>query len=154
MGEATLTEWRQLAHDTVERDDAGYGELFDEFHAGAYRLAMLVSGGESAMAEDAVSEAFAQVLPRWRNGQIDDFGPYLRRAVVNQVKRAYRRRALVRRHETVPEEGQRSPEDEVVRQQIVWSALRQLPTKQRIALLKSVVSTPISRCSIDASLSR
>jgi RNA polymerase sigma factor (sigma-70 family) len=31
--------------------------------------------------------------------------------------------------------GQRSPEDEIVRQQIVWSALRQLPTKQRMAVV-------------------
>ncbi len=135
MGEATLTEWRQLAHDQVERDDVAFGELFDEHHAGAYRLAMLVSGGESALAEDAVSEAFAQVLPRWRDGHVDDFGPYLRRAVVNQVKRAYRRRALMRRHEPMPVASHGSHEDQIIRSQTVWAALRALPNKQRLAVV-------------------
>jgi len=135
MGEATLTDWRQLADATFVRDDAAFEALFDAHHAGAYRLAMLLAGGEAALAEDAVSEAFVQVLPRWRAGSVDDFGPYLRRVVVNQVKRAFRTRALVRRHQPLFEVGSITTEDQVVRKQIVWAALQALPPKQRAAVV-------------------
>ena len=54
-------------------------EALLEVHRGpAYRLALLLCSGDVALAEDAVSQAFADVLPRWRAGGIDDFGAYLR----------------------------------------------------------------------------
>ncbi|MBV8982017.1 MAG: sigma-70 family RNA polymerase sigma factor [Acidimicrobiia bacterium] len=102
----------------------------------AYRLALLLCGGDAATADDAMSEAFAQVLPRWRAGAIDDFGAYLRRSVVNQVKRTFLRRGFQRRSEVkldvAPAYG---PEDQVVHRQVVWDALRRLPTKQRTAVV-------------------
>src|SRR5437868_5884414 len=116
----------------LDLGEVARGETFEELfqaHKGyAYRLALLLCGNETATAEDAVSEAFAQVLPRWQTGAIDDFGAYVRRAVVNQVKRTFKRRGWQRRSESMldsqPEVG---PEDQVVRRQVVWAALAQLP---------------------------
>src|SRR5436309_14792207 len=103
MGGVVVTDSRRvgdLGLDDVEREDT-FEELFQTHKGYAYRLALLLSGGETATAEDAVSEAFAQVFPRWQEGAIDDFGPYLRRAVVNQVKRTFLRRGWQSRSEAL-----------------------------------------------------
>ncbi|MBV9043131.1 MAG: SigE family RNA polymerase sigma factor [Acidimicrobiia bacterium] len=115
-----------------------FDELYDAHRQRAFRLALLLCGGERPLAEDALSEAFIRVYPRWRGGHVDDFGPYLRRAVVNEVKRMFTRRGLQRRSEP-PLEAEAvtvtSPEDHVVRRQLVWDALQRLPVKQRTAFV-------------------
>ena len=119
----------------VERGEI-FGELFEAHKGHAFRLALLLCGGETATAEDAVSEAFAQVLPHWRAGHVEDFGPYVRRAVVNQVKRTFLRRGFQRRSDSILDN--RAPfatEEQIVRQQVVWDALRRLPPKQRAAVV-------------------
>ena|SRR5947209_6244338 len=138
MGGAVVTDpgrTEEVHLHPVERDDS-FEELFQTHKGYAYRLALLLCGGETATAEDAVSEAFAQVLPRWQAGGIDDFGAYVRRAVVNQVKRTFLRRGLQRRSEALialqPAYG---PEDQVVRRQLLWGALRSLAPKQRTAVV-------------------
>lgn len=138
MGGVVVTDSRRaddLDLHAVERDET-FEELFQAHKGYAYRLALLLCGGDTATAEDAVSEAFAQVLPRWRAGGIEDFGAYLRRSVVNQVKRTFLRRGFQRRSEArldIPPSN--SPEDQVVRRQVVWDALRTLSPKQRTAVV-------------------
>jgi RNA polymerase sigma-70 factor (sigma-E family) len=63
---------------------------------GLARLAMLLCG-DPHVAEDAVAEACARVWPRYRRGAVDDLGPYLRTAVINEVRRKFRRGAIERR---------------------------------------------------------
>ena len=76
------------------------------------------------------------LLPRWQAGDIEDFGAYLRRAVVNQVKRTFLRRGWQRRSESMLDRVPTlSPEEQVVRQQLVWSALRTLTPRQRTAVV-------------------
>src|SRR5947209_19050396 len=103
MGGVVVTDSGRV--EGLDLGEVGSHESFEELfqtHKGyAYRLALLLCGGETATAEDAVSEAFAQVLPRWQAGGIDDFGAYVRRAVVNQVKRTFLRRGLQRRSEAL-----------------------------------------------------
>jgi len=119
----------------VARSDT-FEELFQAHKGYAYRLALLLCGGETATAEDAVSEAFAQVLPRWQAGGIDDFGAYIRRAVVNQIKRTLLRRGWQRRSEALLDlQPSYGPEDQVVRRQLLWGALRSLAPKQRAAVV-------------------
>lgn len=133
----TLTS-AELGGQGAARDDAAFDELFDAHFRPAYRLALLLSGGEVALAEDAVSEAFARVLPRWRAGGVDDFGAYLRRSVVNQVKRTFWRRMLQRRADpTADEAGGRVTrfEDDVVRRDSLRTALQALPSRQRTAVV-------------------
>jgi len=131
-----VTDSRRVVDlDEVERGES-FEELFQAHKGYAYRLALLLCGGDSATAEDAVSEAFAQVLPRWQAGGIEDFGACLRRAVVNQVKRTFLRRGWQRRSESMLDAPPTfSPEEQVVRQQLVWSALRTLTPRQRTAVV-------------------
>jgi RNA polymerase sigma factor (sigma-70 family) len=119
--------------DAVESD---FEDLFQAHRRPAYRLALLLCGGDAPLAEDAVSQAFADVLPRWRAGGIEDFGTYLRRCVVNDVRRTQRRRALLRRAQPWLLDAPRGGvEEDVVRQQVLWTALRLLPEKQRTAIV-------------------
>ncbi len=138
MGVVVVTDFRRaedLDPHGVVRDET-FEDLFQAHKGYAYRLAMLLCGGETATAEDAVSEAFAQVLPRWQEGAIDDFGPYVRRAVVNQVKRTFLRRGWQRRSEALIDlQPSYGPEDQVVRRQLLWGALRSLAPKQRTAVV-------------------
>ena len=119
--------------DAVETE---FEELFEVHRRPAYRLALLLCGGDAPLAEDTVSEAFAAVLPRWRAGTVEDFGAYLRRCVVNEVRRTFRRRALFRRMESqLVDSSTSAVDDDVVRRQVVWAALQKLPVKQRTAVV-------------------
>jgi len=94
--------------------------------------------GDRDLAEDLVAEAYARVWPKWRNRQVDDLGPYLRRALVNLVHGRRRRRALERREAERRRvdwrEGQ-SPERDVDERDRLWVALMQLPVDQRAAIV-------------------
>ncbi|MBV8303352.1 MAG: SigE family RNA polymerase sigma factor [Acidimicrobiia bacterium] len=144
MGGAVVTGPRRTEDLYLHQGARGetFEELFETHKGYAYRLALLLSGGETATAEDAVSEAFARVLPRWQAGDVEDFGAYVRRAVVNQVKRTFLRRGFQRRSEALidlqPSYGSSygsGPEDQVVHRQVLWGALRSIAPKQRAAVV-------------------
>ena len=129
-----FTERGQISYDRAVESE--FEALFEVHRGPAYRLALLLCSGDAALAEDAVSQAFADVLPRWRTGGIDDFGAYLRRCVVNDIKRTMRRRTLLRRAEPrLLDTGRGAMDEDVVYQQVVWTALRMLPEKQRTAVV-------------------
>jgi RNA polymerase sigma factor (sigma-70 family) len=146
-GTVSLEGKRPQSEDVAENEDAAgpedrsasdFAELFEVHHLPAFRLALLICGGETTTAEDAVSEAFARVFQRWKEGGVDDFGPYLRRSVVNQVKRTMLRRMIDRRAQPLmvdPSAGMPTLEDEVLHRQFVWGALRALPPRQRTAVV-------------------
>ena len=135
----TIMSVPAMAGTPVSEDAAAeYGALFETHSPGAYRLALLLCAGEAALAEDALSEAFLQVLPRWRLGKVDDFGAYLRRAVANQVKSGFRSRSVRRRHEDRHRRDGRDTtrlDDGVADRSALWWALGQLPVKQRTAVV-------------------
>jgi RNA polymerase sigma factor (sigma-70 family) len=62
------------------------------------RIARLMLG-DADVAEEVVAEAVARMLPRWRADGIDDCGAYLRRVVINLVRRRWRRLDLARRRD-------------------------------------------------------
>ena len=102
----------------------------------AYQLAYLLCG-DVATAEDAVAGAFVSVWPHWEAGGVADLGPYLRRAVVNQVISGARRRALERRERArrPRPESPRGPEELAVDRQLLKQALMSLPPRQRTAIV-------------------
>jgi RNA polymerase sigma-70 factor (sigma-E family) len=121
-----------------------FADLYRRHASSAVRLAFLLVGDRSK-AEDVVADAFLRVLPQWEKGHVLDFGPYLRRAVVNGVRgdfrrdaRADRALALVPDVEDVPDLGLL-----VADRSAVAAALRSLPARQRAAIaLRYFVDLP------------
>ncbi|MDQ3293057.1 MAG: sigma-70 family RNA polymerase sigma factor, partial [Actinomycetota bacterium] len=121
---------------TARRDREGYAAVFAAHRVPVLRFAYLLVGNQH-VAEEVTAEAFARVWPHWRAGRVEDERTYLRKAVVNEVRSRWRRRALERREE---ERRRRDPEaggeesrgaehDRIVR------ALATLPEEQRAVVV-------------------
>jgi RNA polymerase sigma-70 factor (sigma-E family) len=110
-----------------------FAELYDGHATHALRLAVLLVG-DRGRAEDLVADAFTRVLPHWRRGEIIDFGPYLRTAVVNGFRASIRREA---RERSVPEPVEEVGDlaDLVSDRAALDAALRRLPDRQRLAIV-------------------
>jgi RNA polymerase sigma factor (sigma-70 family) len=69
-------------------DQPGWDEfapLYDEHHERLYRVALLLCHGDAEQAQDAVAETFLRVYQRWAAGEVDNFFPFARQTLVNQV---------------------------------------------------------------------
>jgi DNA-directed RNA polymerase specialized sigma24 family protein len=69
-------------------DERGWDEfapLYDEHHERLYRVALLLCHGDTALAEDAVTETFLRVFEQWKHGKVDNFFPFARQVLVQQV---------------------------------------------------------------------
>ena len=141
FGRRPSGEIPELHQEAASASDApleSFDDLYERHHVGAYRFALGLCAGERALAEDAVSEAFAQVYPKWVAGRVDDFGAYLRRAVANQVKAVFRHRGVERRQEQRAgafDRGVLPFDDRVSQRDLVLRALAALPVKQRTAVV-------------------
>lgn len=120
---------------------AGEPEAFAEIvaaeHDRALRLAYLLAGDRDA-AEDAVAEAFARTYEKWRAGKVGDVGPYVRRAVHNQVKnqrRAIARRRAYEQRRRGDDRGQAGPTGQVAARDALLDLLERLPHRQRAAIV-------------------
>jgi RNA polymerase sigma-70 factor (sigma-E family) len=109
--------------------------VFAAHHASALRLAYLLTGSQ-AHAEDVTAEVFAKMV-RLRP-RMDNPGGYIRRAVHNEVSSSWRRRArehaYLEQHHT-DDRGQGDWADDGADRDLLWSALGQLPPRQRTALV-------------------
>jgi RNA polymerase sigma factor (sigma-70 family) len=115
-----------------------FAPLYDEHHERLYRIALLLTNGATAAAEDAVAETFVRVYGVWADGRVDNFFPYARRALVNQIMGVYRGEQLANRHIAVQSgdvRGQRELEDSVVDSASTFELLSQLPPRQRTAVV-------------------
>lgn len=114
-----------------------FSDLFVDHYADAVRVAWLMCGDRDR-AEDAAAEAMANVYLRWRRGQVQEIGPYLHRAVVNQVRRTGRRRQVERRLLDGRQGNTREPPDlpsQVADREELLTALMQLPERQRATVV-------------------
>lgn len=113
-----------------------FDDLYHAEQLRAYRLAYLLCG-DATTAEDVVASAFVAVWRRWEGGEVVDLGPYLRRAVVNQVVSGFRRRSLERRERArrPSPDAPRGPEDLAVDRHALRQALMGLPPRQRTAIV-------------------
>lgn len=111
-----------------------FDELYDRHATRALRLAVLLVGDRDR-AEDLVADAFARVLPHWRRGTVLDFGPYLRTAVVNGFRARIRRDA--REHDLAAPVDDAPVDfgDLIADRTLLAAALRQLPDRQRCAIV-------------------
>jgi RNA polymerase sigma-70 factor (sigma-E family) len=118
----------------------GFDVLFDTYFDRAVRLAWLLAPGDPSGAEDAAADAIARVWSKWAKGRVEEFWPYLRVAVVNQVRGRGRRFAIgQRRFATATagayDETRADFQMAVVDRAFLADALRALPTRQRTAVV-------------------
>ena len=122
--------------DHVEVEDDGYGEVFARHRVTVFRFAALLCGNDD-VAEEITAEVFARVLPKWRRQLVLEPLPYLRRAVLNEVRSRWRRlgherRAAVRaRLDTQLKSDTHSVE---LREPLL-RALKRLPLRQRTVVV-------------------
>ena len=76
---------------------ASFEAPFDTYFARSVRWAWLLAPGAGSAAEDAAADALSKVWPKWAKGQVDDFWPYLRIAVCNEVRMRGRRFSVAAR---------------------------------------------------------
>jgi RNA polymerase sigma factor (sigma-70 family) len=131
--EAVTTE----AGRSVEPGRASLEELYVRHAPDARRLAYLMTG-DRALAEDLTQEAFARMVGRLAHlRDREAFGAYLRQTVVNLCRMQFRRTRVERTYiqrlqrstiEASPEPGGGVLED-------LWTAIRRLPDRQRMAVV-------------------
>ena len=119
-----------------ELSDGIYTELFLQHRTAVYRLACLLTG-DGHVAEEVTAEVFARVLINWRRGAVAEPLPYLRRAVVNEIRSRWRRwgheqRALSRA--TVSDDASTQTDRLALREPLV-AALSSLPPRQRAVVV-------------------
>lgn len=112
---------------------------YETYAAALGRLAFLLTG-DANLAEDLVHEAFARALARFgKLRRPNSLRGYLYRTVVNLAGKQFRRRRTERAF--LAQAGSDSPaapspsEPDVELRDQLWSALRQLPHRQRAALV-------------------
>lgn len=118
-------------------EERAFAEIVVVEHDRALRLAYLLAGDREA-AEDAVAEAFARTFEKWRAGAVEHVGPYLRRAVHNQVKNQRRSQARLRRHEErrrADERGAATLAGRTAARHGMMELLDRLPQRQRAAIV-------------------
>ena len=85
-------------------------------------------------ADDLVAEALARALPKWRSGQVDDLGGYLRRVLVRLASRRWQRRLLARRRDHAAATWTVEPHDAaeaIAERDRTQRAVRALPARRR-----------------------
>jgi RNA polymerase sigma-70 factor (sigma-E family) len=108
-----------------------------EEHAPALgRLAYLLTG-DAAVAEDLVQEAFVRAFARFAYLRRQDaLTSYLRRTVINLAHKNFRRLSTERAYvEAARAAGDLGTQPDVALREQLWAALRELPYRQRCALV-------------------
>lgn len=119
------------------RDEAAYAEVFSATHRPLIRLAWLLTG-DVEDAADLVSDAFARVYPKWRDGGVCDVEAYLRTTLVNGVRGRARRRIVAGRAAARPgatDAYGAFVDDDGVERDRLRRALARLPVRQRTVLV-------------------
>jgi hypothetical protein len=111
-----------LAH--AEEQALRYGYVYQANHQAAYRLALLLCGGDADRAAEVTRAAFVEVYGPWYRGTTDDYGDDLRRAL---VEGALGRGWLARLR--------RPPAGAPVNGDPLWRALSALSPVQRAAVV-------------------
>lgn len=116
-----------------------FAEIFEAHRDEVVRLAYLLCG-DRELARDAAAEAFARTYQQWQRGHVDHVPGYVRRVVINYVNSHFRRlerwhRAQSRHGPGPSHEEMASPTEQVAHIQQVRSLIRQLPPRQRTAIV-------------------
>jgi RNA polymerase sigma-70 factor (sigma-E family) len=120
--------------------DARLAALFDEHYGRLRDLAFMILGDRD-VAEEIAMEAFIKTFSGWsRIRDVERADAYLRRAVVNLCRSRIRRKTIEHRVNAVSyrREERREPAWDPERHEDarrVWAAVRDLPPRQRAAIV-------------------
>jgi RNA polymerase sigma-70 factor (sigma-E family) len=133
-------------------------ELYVRHAPAALRLAYFLTG-DRELAEDLVQDAFVRLAGRFRHLRLPDaFDAYLRRTIVNLFT-SYLRHLRVERRNAAPRgTAERAHRDaDLAERDAMWTALQQLPPRQRAAIvlryyedLSERETADVLRCSLGA----
>jgi RNA polymerase sigma-70 factor (sigma-E family) len=116
---------------------ASFASTFAEIHADCVRLAWHLTSDRDD-AEDIAADVLAAAWEHYERGEINDLRSYLLRAVANRSKSWLRRRYVrMRVHGTASgdDRGIRWHPDTLADRDEMWTALHQLPARQRITVV-------------------
>lgn len=119
------------------RDPAAFAEFVAARSAALHRSAYLMVG-ERQLAQDLLQEALTKTYVAWpRLRDVGNAEAYTRKAITTTAISWYRRKSWhgERPSETLPDVVAAGHEDAVARQQWLWSALQDLPPRQRAAIV-------------------
>ena len=133
-------------------------ELYVRHAPAALRLAYFLTG-DRELAEDLVQDAFVRLAGRFRHLRLPDaFDAYLRRTIVNLFTSHLRHLRIERNAAGQRSDVERVQRDaDVAERDAMWTALRQLPPRQRAAIvlryyedLSERETADVLRCSLGA----
>jgi RNA polymerase sigma factor (sigma-70 family) len=110
-----------------------FAPLYDTHHERLYRVALLLCHGDTAMAEDAVTETFLRVYEQWMAGKVFNFFPYARQVLVNQVLGEQRHERVAPRAGI--ERADRPLDESLADASATFKLLEQLAPDQRTAVV-------------------
>lgn len=120
----------------TRRDPAPFAEFVAARSAALHRTAYLLVG-DRQLSQDLLQEALTKTYVAWpRLRDPSKAEAYTRKAITTTAISWYRRRSWGERpSDTVPDAVHASHDDEVATRDLVWSALQQLPPRQRAAIV-------------------
>ena len=119
-----------LASTTSERRDL-FEQVIRQRGKAFTQLAFCLCRDKEQAAE-ICAEAFARAWPHWRDGKIDELGPYVRQMVVNLCRKAWRRQLISRHYESQLPTAIRSEAHSDF--ELIDAVLR-LPPRQRVVVV-------------------
>jgi RNA polymerase sigma-70 factor (sigma-E family) len=117
------------------QEEAEFAELAAAVSHRLLRMAYAVCG-DRQLAEDAVQSVWISAYRTWpRVRDVESTEAYLRKMVVNQLMSWRRRKSWAMTSARVVEPSRASHENGVVEHELVWTAVGQLPTRQRAVIV-------------------
>ncbi|HEV2755053.1 MAG TPA: SigE family RNA polymerase sigma factor [Actinomycetota bacterium] len=117
------------------RDKDGEFKAFYDAEGARVRELALFLVGDRELAADLAQEAFLRAYGRWNRIRKSDPGPYVRRALVNLCKNAYRRRSMERKQWARPATAGAVEPPNLEESLRVAEALKALPPFRRAAIV-------------------
>ena len=118
------------------RDPAAFAEFVAARSSALHRTAYLMVG-ERQLAQDLLQEAFTKTYVAWPSLRDPAKAEaYTRKVITTTAISWYRRKSWQERpSDTIPEKSHSGHADELTQREWVWSALQDLPARQRAAIV-------------------